>query len=94
MSACIPRLSRPAIMLATLLFCLAEVRAEPQDQPVSIASTSNNVAQVVRQEAEKRGVPLALADALVSAFRGYKADTAGSLGQAGLMQIHPAMARM
>lgn len=94
MSVCIPRLPRPAIALATLLFCLTGAKAEPHGQPVSITSPPDDLAQVVRQEAEKRGVPLALADALLSALRGSKADAAGSLGQVGLMQIHPAMAKM
>ena len=86
--------SRPAIGLATLLLFLGEVTAEPQDQPVSITSPSSDLVQVVRQEAQQRGVPLALADALVSVFRGHGANPASSPGQVGLMRIHPAMARM
>ncbi len=97
MSVRITRLFGLAVAMATSAWasaCPAQVGAEPGKQPASLKSSAHDLSQDVKQEAEGRGVPPALADALVSVLSGYEADAVGAQGHVGLMQIHPAMARM
>ncbi len=97
MSVRITRLFGLAVAMATSAWASAspaQVGAEPGKQPASLMSSAHDLSQDVKQEAEGRGVPPALADALVSVLSGYEADAVGAQGHVGLMQIHPAMARM
>ncbi|MEQ1950370.1 lytic transglycosylase domain-containing protein [Mesorhizobium yinganensis] len=48
---------------------------------------------VIARYAAEYGVPVSLAHAVISVESGYRADTTGSAGEVGLMQIKPATAR-
>ncbi len=91
------RLTGLAVTIATSVWatsCVAQANEEPQNRPASVVSSTPKIAPTVRQEAEERGVPPALAEALVSVLSSDRADAMSSLGSVGLMQLHPAMARM
>ncbi len=49
---------------------------------------------IIARHAQKQGVPVALAHAVVRVESNYRANVRGSAGEIGLMQIKPATARM
>lgn len=49
---------------------------------------------MVTREAERRGLPPAVADAVVTVESGYRTSAVGTVGEVGLMQVRPATAAM
>lgn len=49
---------------------------------------------IVSHEAQRYGLPIALADAVVTVESGYDASAVGTVGEVGLMQVRPSTAAM
>ena len=91
-----------SISLAITSASMADVASSTSSAPVlesALAKTGNATyddlphAAIIRREAERQGVPVALAHAVVFLESSYRSDVTGSAGEVGLMQIKPATAR-
>lgn len=91
-----------SLSLALTSASMADVASSTSTAPISepaLAETGSSpyddmpYASVIRREAERQGVPVALAHAVVFLESSYRANITGSAGEVGLMQIKPATAR-
>lgn len=65
--------------------------AEEESRPVAAQSPYD---AIISRYAQKHGIPLALAHAVIRIESNYRAEVTGGAGEIGLMQIKPATARM
>lgn len=84
---------KPAVDQTTTASIL---QAKPaKDAPkVKPAKTRSSFDAIIAKHAQKNGVPIALAHAVVTIESNYRPNARGSAGEIGLMQIKPATARM
>lgn len=69
--------------------------------PPAVAATAVSSAEgrrlylpVINREAQRRGLPPALADAVATVESGYRTGAVGTVGEVGLMQVRPTTAAM
>jgi soluble lytic murein transglycosylase-like protein len=90
---------RRTAALAVLLLAALPARAEPAQSPAEAAlyARAARIAEyrrIVIIEAEKRGLPPAIADAVMKIESNYNPAARGRDGEYGLMQVMPPTARM
>ena len=68
-----------------------EAKILPTDKPMDHRQTNR---ALLKREAEKNGLPLDVADAVVTIESGYDPSVIGSVGEIGLMQVRPGTAAM
>nr|WP_245443978.1 transglycosylase SLT domain-containing protein [Microvirga sp. KLBC 81] len=69
--------------------------SSPQDQAVLKEFPGRSLyLDIIRREAVSRGLPAAIADAVVRIESGYNPTAVGSVGEIGLMQVRPTTAAM
>lgn len=94
-----------AVLVASLFLSVPHAIAADGDTPpplaVGLATGVPSVAAhdvshrgLVKQEAQRAGLPFELADAVTEVESSYRPDTIGADGEIGLMQVMPATARM
>lgn len=72
----------------------AEVPPESETKPAIAATGKDIFRKLAAREAEKFGMPAAIADAVMRVESNYNPRAAGAAGEVGLMQVMPPTARM
>jgi soluble lytic murein transglycosylase-like protein len=90
-------MARAALLAAFLGLCAsisAAAETIPEDLALARAARIAEYRRLMTIEAEKRGLPPAIADAVMKVESNYNAASRGKDGEYGLMQVMPPTARM
>lgn len=73
---------------------VAAPAATPAAAPALATNSRDSFRAIARREAEARGLPFEMADAVMRVESAYRPDARGAAGEIGLMQVMPPTARL
>src|SRR5690606_3188148 len=86
--------SNPASVDKTTTASVLQAKPAKDTKKAKAPKKRSSFDAIIAKHAQKHGVPIALAHAVVTVESNYRANARGRAGEVGLMQIKPATARM